>query len=359
MSNELKYTILGMMSGTSLDGLDLSLCQFNYKNCKWDYKILESKTIAYSIQEKDWLQSLEKGSKAELNSGDISFGKYLGEKAKEFITTSSFNPPDAIASHGHTIFHKPEVGITFQAGRGNEIANATGIKTICDFRQKDVSLGGQGAPLVPIGDLLLFNDSKCCLNLGGFANVSVKSGNGITAFDICPVNYVLNFLSKKEGFDFDESGDMSRSGIIDRELLNQLNEISFYQSQPPKSLSREWVEEIIYPILKKNNSSTIDQMSTFTEHIAFQISRNLVPNEKTLVTGGGAYNTFLIELISDKTSNEILIGSAELIEFKEAMIFAFLGALYLSRQNNCLASVTGAKRDSIGGIQLYPNQLIK
>ena len=133
MSNELKYTILGMMSGTSLDGLDLSLCQFNYKNCKWDYKILESKTIAYSIQEKDWLQSLEKGSKAELNSGDISFGKYLGEKAKEFITTSSFNPPDAIASHGHTIFHKPEVGITFQAGRGNEIANATGIKTICDF----------------------------------------------------------------------------------------------------------------------------------------------------------------------------------------------------------------------------------
>lgn len=343
-----------MMSGTSLDGLDLSLCQFRYINEQWNYKILESNTINYSLAEKSVLKSLENKKDDELNRGHILFGKYLGEKAKEFIENSNFQKPDAIASHGHTIFHKPDEGITFQAGDGKEIARITKLPVICDFRQMDVSLGGQGAPLVPIGDLLLFNDSNCCLNLGGFANVSIKNENEITAFDICPVNYVLNYLSQKEGFEYDESGELSRSGQIAPDLLTSLNKISFYTTPPPKSLSREWVEEIIFPILKQDNRSNKDQMRTFTEHISIQISKNLTPYKETLVTGGGAFNTFLIELIQAKTSSQIKIGSKELIEFKEAMIFAFLGALNLAQQNNCLASVTGAKRDSIGGVLFNP-----
>ena len=354
MSNKLKYTILGMMSGTSLDGLYLSLCQFECENSDWTYKILESKTIAYSNTEKKWLKSLEGCNRNRLQEEHVAFGKFLGTQAKKFIENSIFPPPECIASHGHTIFHKPELGITFQAGDGQEIADITKIKTISDFRQKDISLGGQGAPLVPIGDLHLFKNYKSCLNLGGFANISIKNQNGITAFDICPINYVLNKLAQKEGIEFDESGNLSRSGELDFELLDKLNSLAFYKTSPPKSLGREWVENNIEPLLDSTTISNRDKMRTFSEHIAVQISEILPSNTTTLVTGGGAYNTYILELIIKKTSGKIKIGSQQLIEFKEAMLFAFLAALYLTRQNNCLASVTGAKRDSIGGVMYNP-----
>ncbi|MBD79319.1 MAG: anhydro-N-acetylmuramic acid kinase [Crocinitomicaceae bacterium] len=352
-SNELKYTLLGIMSGTSLDGLDMSLCQFDYTNSIWTYKILKSKTIEYEPSFKEKLKRLESCSGNDLWNGHIELGQHFGRLAADFIGSYPIKP-QAIASHGHTLFHKPNLGYTFQAGHGQEIANATQFNTICDFRQKDISLGGQGAPLVPIGDLLLFTEYEACLNLGGFANISLKNNSGIVAFDICPVNYVLNSLTQKLGLEYDESGNLARSGTIDQELLAILDTLPYYQKPLPKSLGREWVEQNIFPALNSWSGSLEDKLRTFTEHIANQIVVNLPNKGKTLVSGGGSFNSYLIQLISDKTTNSIELANEELINFKEAMIFAFLGALYLSGQNNCLSSVTGATKDSIGGILFTP-----
>ena len=344
MNNQ--YHIIGLMSGTSLDGVDLVKCLFQ-KDKKWTYSVENSKTIPYSNFWKEKLSTLHLKNKNEIEKCNLEFGEYLATITLQFIEENNLKCK-YISSHGHTIFHDPENNFTLQIGDGKTIANCTNITTINNFRELDMSLGGQGSPLVPIGDLLLFTAYKYCLNLGGFANISIKENDKIIAFDICPVNIVLNKLSNQFGKEFDFSGEISQSGSLKSDLLEELNNLDYYKSSSPKSLGREWVEEIIFPILSKYNCSKEDKMNTFCEHISIQIG-TFLNNESVLITGGGTFNNYLIDRIKFYSNSELIIPNSEIVNFKEAIIFAFLGILKLRNQTNCLSSVTGAKRDCSGG----------
>jgi len=343
MPEKIKYTVLGVMSGTSLDGIDLAICTFT-KNQEWEYKIEKSNTLKYPISWKAKLETLHSQNKATIKQIDIQFGQYIGKIINVFLEGEQI---DFIASHGHTIFHQPEKNYTLQIGCGKTISQSTKTTTVNDFRSLDVSLNGQGAPLVPIGDLFLFSEYKYCVNLGGFANLSIKKNEEIIAFDICPANIVLNDICKELGIEYDYNGDISREGKIVPTLLRQLNQLDFYIKKAPKSLGREWVEEYVFPILKNNN--TQDLLCTFCEHIAIQIGKLLV-DELALFTGGGVFNCFLMERIRFHSKAKILIPNKELIEFKESLIFAFLGVLRIRNEINCLQSVTGADIDNCGGL---------
>jgi len=343
MSEKIKYAVLGIMSGTSLDGIDLAICTFT-KNQEWEYKIEKSNTIKYPFSWKSKLATVHTQNKAIVEQTNIQFGQYIGETVNTFLKREKV---DFIASHGHTIFHQPENNYTLQIGCGKTISQVTEITTINDFRTLDILLNGQGAPLVPIGDLLLFPKHKYCINLGGFANISIKKNGGIIAFDICPANIVLNDICKELEIEYDSNGDISREGEIIPTLLEQLNQLDFYIKKAPKSLGREWVEENVFPILKNNDSK--DLLCTFCEHIAIQIGKFLA-DESALFTGGGVFNSFLMDRITFHSKAKILVPNKELIEFKESLIFAFLGVLRLRNEVNCLQSVTGANRDNCGGV---------
>ena len=345
-----RYLVIGLMSGTSLDGLDIALCEFRYQDNKWSFEIQETETRNYSDYWLGKLTNIHNADAEELTRLHFEYGHFLGEQVNSFIKRIG-QKPGFIASHGHTIFHQPEKKYTLQIGDGNAIAAKTGLPVVFDFRSIDVALGGQGAPLVPIGDRLLFPNYGSCINLGGIANISYESNKQRIAFDICPVNQVLNSLSTELGKAFDNKGEMASEGNLDHELLQGLNNLGYYKSTPPKSLGKEWVDENIFPLLDSFSIPLKDKLRTFTEHIALQIGDIVNKNAgKTLVTGGGAYNSFLIERIKANTSSEIVIPNDELIEFKEAMIFAFLGVLRIRDEINCLSSVTGASRDSCAGV---------
>ena len=344
-----KIKAVGLMSGTSLDGLDLVAVEFWQTDIKWEFEIISTKTISYSS---DWTNKLSNSptlSGEKLIELHTKYGRFLGKETKRFIEETGFQP-DLVSSHGHTVFHQPDLGFTFQIGNGADIAAITGITTVSDFRTGDVALGGQGAPLVPIGDKMLFSDYKYCLNLGGFANISFEENNRRVAFDICPVNFILNNFAEKQGLQFDKNGELGRKGKIETELLEKLNQIGFYQNQPPKSLGREWVEQVFMPVLNNFEIPENDKLRTVYEHIALQITNVITEQGKMLVTGGGAFNSFLIERIKSYTNAEIIIPSNEIVNFKEALIFAFLGVLKINGQNNCLSSVTGAKHDHSSGV---------
>ena len=343
MSNNIKYRVLGVMSGTSLDGIDLAICTFIKKE-NWEFKIEKSDTFKYSKLWKSTLVNLHTLNKELIEETNIKYGAFLGEKINTFLGNEKV---DFIASHGHTIFHQPENNYTLQIGDGKTIAKTTGITTINDFRSLDVLLNGQGAPLVPIGDLHLFPDYKYCINLGGFANISIKNEGGITAFDICPANIIMNEVCKNLAKEYDNNGDIAKKGKLIPELLQNLNQLSFYKEIPPKSLSREWVEKFINPLIQ--NQKHEDTLHTFCEHIAFQIGKHL-ENETAIFTGGGVLNLYLMERIKHYSSSEIIIPNHTIINFKEALLFGFLGVLRLRNEINCLKSVTGANRDNCGGI---------
>ncbi len=344
------WTVLGIMSGTSLDGVDLACCRFSEDHGKWEYSIQEAVTIPYKADWAERLRNVENASAFEYVRTDIGFGHYLGQLAGNFIAEHSLRP-DLIASHGHTVFHRPEQQITSQIGQGAAIAAETGFPVACDFRTTDVALNGQGAPLVPIGDRLLFSAFDYCLNLGGFANISYEMNGNRIAFDVCPVNIVMNYFSAKAGLPYDKGGALAQSGIICPELLTGLNSLPYYSLAPPKSLGKEWVLKNVLPFMTSFDISEADQLSTFCSHISDQVS-GVIENDygkRMLVTGGGAWNSFLISEIQKKTKTEICIPDEMTVNFKEALIFAFLGVLRLTNRLNCLASVTGADKDSIGG----------
>ena len=343
-----RITALGIMSGTSLDGLDFALAEFGKNGEKWNFRLLSTETISYNLTWKKKLINAAKLSGIKLTKLNLEYGKHIGEQASGFLNKSKIRP-EIIASHGHTVFHQPELGFTLQIGSGYEIAVQTGITTISDFRSMDVALGGQGAPLVPVGDKLLFSDYEYCLNLGGFSNVSFDEKKKRIAFDICPVNIILNDFAEKQGLPYDINGDLGRKGKINTQLLNDLNALPYYQQKPPKSLGREWLENEFGTVLEKYNINDFDKLRTIYEHIAIQTGK-IGENGKLLVTGGGAFNTFLMQRIKANSSLEIILPNKQLIAFKEALIFAFLGVLKYLGEINCWASVTGAKRDSSGGI---------
>ena len=344
---------IGLMSGTSLDGVDLVCVSFNNDNYS-EFKIIHAQTIPYANNWKHLLQNAIFSNKDDLHQLDKTFGEYLGNITNDFITKYKIDTIDFIASHGHTVFHQPEKGYTLQIGAGKEISKNTNLKVICDFRTQDVKLGGQGAPLVPIGDELLFSEYDYCLNLGGFANVSFKKENQRIAYDICPVNIVLNHYVKKIGLEFDDSGKIASAGAINSVLLAKLNQLEFYQKNPPKSLGLEWVQKKIFPIIDELETDVSVILTTFVEHVATQISNSIKPGTSVLSTGGGAYHTFLMDRIQELLHTEITLPSPKLIDFKEALIFAFLGVLRLNSQVNCLKSVTGASKNHSSGELFYP-----
>lgn len=340
------------MSGTSLDGVDLAHIKFEINNNnKWSYEIYESDTISYSSEIISKLKNGINFTQVELSDLNIEYTNLLGNIISQFITKNNISNLDAVCSHGHTILHQPQNGFTLQIGNLPEIAKITNQKVVCDFRVQDVKLGGQGAPLVPIGDKILFSEYDYCLNLGGFSNISFEENNQRIAFDISPVNTVLNFYANTFGLEYDDKGKISESGNLNSELFDQLNQLEFYSKSFPKSLGFEFVKETVLPILESYAISTEDKMRTFTEHIAFQIGKILQSKSgKLLVSGGGVYNDFLIERMKVHLPTiEIIIPDEKTIKFKEALIFALLGVLKLRNEINVLASVTGAKHNHCSG----------
>ncbi|QQX77204.1 MULTISPECIES: anhydro-N-acetylmuramic acid kinase [Aequorivita] len=344
-----KYHIIGVMSGTSLDGIDLAEILFDYSNGKWNFNILSAETVPYSSFWKDELREAINYSEEKLDRLDFKYTEKLSEEILKFIRKHNILEIDAVCSHGHTVLHQPEKGFTYQIGNLPRISKLLGQTVVCDFRMQDVELGGQGAPLVPIGDKLLFSEYDYCLNLGGFANCSFEKDGQRMAFDICPVNIVLNKYAEKLGKDFDEDGKLAASGNLDEGLLQKLNALTFYTEKPPKSLGLEWVREYIFPLLEASEISSEAILRTFTEHIAVQLANHFSEKASVLITGGGAYNSFLIDRLKNIASVEVVIPSTEILEYKEALIFGLLGVLKLRNEVNCLASVTGAKKDHSSG----------
>ena len=345
------YNVIGVMSGTSLDGVDLAHIKFHLENKKWTFEILESKTISYS---QSWINELKLAvdySETKLENLNKEYTKLLASIISTFIKNHKIESLDALCSHGHTILHQPENGLTLQIGNLPEISSLTQQTVICDFRVQDVKLGGQGAPLVPIGDRILFSEYDYCMNLGGFSNVSFEQNEERIAFDISPVNTVLNFYANQLGLNYDDKGKISRTGKVNENLLNKLNSLDFYEQKFPKSLGFEFVKGTVLPLIEKYEIPIEDKLRTFTEHIAFQTALAL-PRKKgrMLITGGGVYNDFLLERIQTHLPEmKIIIPSSEILEFKEALIFALLGILKLRSEINVLSSVTGAKKDHSSG----------
>lgn len=356
--NKNTFYVIGVMSGTSLDGIDIAYIEFKTNN-SCSFKIIHAETVLYTNEWKSKLSNAIALNDEALCKLDTSYTEFLADTISGFIDKYKITNLDMICSHGHTVHHRPESNYTFQIGNKETLATMLKKTVICDFRVQDVALGGQGAPLVPIGDRLLFSDYDYCINLGGFANVSTEINNQRIAYDICPVNIVLNHYVERLGFSYDDKGAIALKGKVVSALLNDLNNLDFYNANPPKSLGIEWVNEKIFPVIDNYNISIEDILCTFVEHVAIQISKQLkLSNSKALITGGGAYNDFLMSRLRANNNSEIIIPDKLLIEFKEALIFGLLGVLKFKNEINVLASVTGASKDhSSGMVYSYDNKI--
>ncbi|MCX7745102.1 MAG: anhydro-N-acetylmuramic acid kinase [Flavobacteriales bacterium] len=344
------YKVLGLMSGTSLDGLDMAYAEFFMEDGKWKMQHIVAETLPYTDDFKKWLIHTMHCNATELIERHIKYGKFLGNAVLKFIQKHQLLP-DLVASHGHTIFHQPEQGFSFQLGHGSGIKAITGMDTVWDFRTMDVLLGGQGAPLVPIGDRLLFGNYDACLNLGGISNISFEYQDERIAFDISPFNIVFNQLCQPLGISFDSGGQHASTGKLNKKLLEALNQLEFYNKKPPRSLSKEWIDKHVFPLFKKYPDTTENHLHTFAKHAALQISDilNKYHIKNVLTTGGGTYNKFFIEELKKLSLAQIIIPDDTTIQFKEALIFGLLGVLRIRNEINTLASVTGAGSDSSGG----------
>ncbi len=349
--------VIGIMSGTSLDGVDLAYCHFKQLDSKWLYDVIEAETVKYPDNLSLKLSQAMTMTALDLAFLDNELGRFIAQSVNIFMVDFK-DDVELISSHGHTVFHQPGLGLTTQIGNGNIIAALTGKDTVFDLRTMDVALGGQGAPLVPIGDELLFGPYDICLNLGGISNLSYRHNGQRKAFDISPCNIALNYLAQQLGHSYDANGNIAKQGQINHTLLQKLNQLEYYQRQDHKSLGREWIDRHFLPLLPQSGISIEDQLRTVCEHIAEQIARvcNATKGKSLLITGGGAHNHFLIELIRQKFQGEVIIPDRVTIDFKEAIIFAFLGVLRANGINNCLASVTGAQHDACGGILALGNK---
>ena len=340
--------IIGLMSGTSVDGLDICYVSFD-NNDPSKYEIIDCETIDYDDNLKTKLKNVIEMDNDQIKQIDKEFGEFIGLNVLKFIKKNTLYKADLISSHGHTVFHEPKFNKTLQIGNGEIINKVTKIKTVNNFREQDIQLGGQGAPLVPIGDKLLFDDYKYCLNLGGFTNISVKDSRTIFAYDICPLNTVLNHYANKLGYECDLGGKLSKKGVINIDLFNELNDLDYYKKSYPKSLGLEFVIENIFPITEKYKIKEVDILATYIEHASFQIKRNIDNGSKVLLTGGGTFNNNLIKTLNHDSKINFIVPDKTIINYKESLIFALLGYLKINGKVNCLRSVTGASNDHSSG----------
>jgi anhydro-N-acetylmuramic acid kinase len=356
------YRVMGLMSGSSLDGLDIAFVEFHENSGTWQYEIKAAECYPYT---EEWVKKL-KGA-ISLNALDYQllhteYGHYIGEQVNQFINAHQLQyKVQLIASHGHTTFHVPSKKMTGQLGDGAAIAAVTGINVVSDLRAMDMALGGQGAPIVPIGEKLLLGNYTFFLNLGGIANISYNNPEKYIAFDICPANRVLNMLAHDLGTNYDEGGQGASAGALQPGLLEMLNKLDYYELPYPKSLANDFGTDVVYPLIK-GSGKTNDGLRTAVEHIAVQIKISVeellskyqpaATSLKMLVTGGGAHNTFLIERLREvlqELNVELIVPEKDIIDFKEAIVMGLIGLLRWREENNVLASVTGASRNSIGG----------
>lgn len=347
-----KYHVLGIMSGTSLDGLDIAECEFLKDSDTWRFSILNAETITFPDQIRHLLNEAVNLPSQELLKLDVDLGRWMGKQVAEFMQRHNSHV-EFIGSHGHTVFHQPENSLTLQIGNGNAIWQTTNIPVINDFRTADVIAGGQGAPLVPIGDKLLFSEYRACVNIGGIANISFDQDGKRHAYDICEANMVLNYLSHRLGKAYDEAGAIAKSGSVINKLLKELKSQKYYGDVAPKSLGFEWVQKTILPLLSEEEYPN-DLLRTLADHISSQIAESVnkvcSKLDHVLITGGGVHNDFLVEQVIDKCQARITIPKREMVDFKEAMIFAFLAVLRARNETNILSSVTGAKFDQSAGV---------
>ena len=358
MSNINSYQCVGLISGSSLDGLDMAHIQITIDptadNPIVSWSILKAKTISYPEELVKQLRTLPKGSALDLVQMDDRLGKIYGECVNDFVDNKK--EIDFISSHGHTIFHHPGLSST-QIGNAATIASTTGIQTIGHLRNMDTAYGGQGAPLAPMADLYLFSEYDICVNLGGIANISIKKDDGIVGFDVCGANQFLNYLAINLGQDYDDRGQIARSGYIDESLLVSLNGIPYCHQAIPKSLDNEQVQKIYLPIIDKSSASTKDKLATMAEHIAIQLSRYSLPHHRTMhLAGGGGHNAFLVERIKAHCHSDlkVVVPDADIINFKEALLIAMCGALRLHELPNSLKTITGASKNTVNGVVFLP-----
>ena len=356
MSSPKIYRAIGLMSGSSLDGLDIAHCHFWQEEHKWQFEIMHVDCIAYDSSLAIQLRNADKTSGKELALLDIQLAEFWATHIQTFIQLHNLTDSiDFIASHGHTVFHEPNQGYSTQIGNANTLAAKTNLKVVADFRMADIAAGGQGAPLVPFGEKHLFAEYDVCINLGGIANITFNDSNPI-AYDVAVCNQVLNYLAQQVGKSYDRDGAIAAEGTVDEALLSTLNQVGFYNQQAPKSLSNQFVSKQILPILDASKLSTSSQLATYSVHIAQQLAKEIKnhPNDITsiniLLTGGGAYNQFIVRELAKALNTNIVLPNRAIIEYKEAAIMAFLGLMRTLDQPNCLASVTGAKQDVMGGI---------
>ena len=354
------YKVLGLMSGTSLDGLDLACCHFWQEGAAWAFKIKSARTVPYNASLRSQLNDAIGYNVTDLLELDHQFGDFLGEEAVNFIEEEDLEL-DFIASHGHTVHHRPDLGFTRQIGSGLQLAIRSGYKVVCDFRSRDIALGGQGAPLVPIGDQAFFSNYAFCLNLGGISNVSFELNGKRIAYDIGIANMLLNYICAKVDLEYDSGGKLARSGKLNAQLLYQLNTLDYYQKSIPKSTGYEWFKDEIIPIVEAGQLEVPDLLNTAVHHIAEQIAIQLKmyaseQRNTVIVTGGGAFNQYLMEILAEKLDPkvEVIIPSAELVSFKEALVFAYMGLMRILGEVNVLSSVTDASKDSCSGSIFEP-----
>jgi anhydro-N-acetylmuramic acid kinase len=352
------YRVIGLMSGSSLDGLDMACCEFTHKDGKWSFAIQQAECAAYDRTWTDRLRGAHELSGRDLWQLHADFGHFCGSAVKDFIARHRLADVTLVASHGHTVFHYPKQGFTTQIGDGAALAAGCGLPIVYDFRSTDVAKGGQGAPLVPMGDKLLFSDYAFLLNIGGIANLTAQ-GERTIAFDICSANQVLNHYAQQKGLEYDRDGALAAKGKLDQALFDKLNGLAFYNLPAPKSLGNEYSRDTVLPLIEQSGFSVEDKLHTFCAHIAHQIAlhiKKISPgaNDRLLATGGGALNGFLIQLLKEKSPVAIDVPDAKTVQYKEALVFALLGLLRWRNETNTLASVTGASGDSISGAIYLP-----
>ncbi|AWW30521.1 anhydro-N-acetylmuramic acid kinase [Echinicola strongylocentroti] len=353
------YKAIGLMSGTSGDGLDIAHCTFR-RTATWSFVIDKASTVPFPVDLGRRLGGSHLLSGEELALLDVDFGSWMGKCVRQFCQENKLTP-DLVASHGHTVFHQPHKGMTLQIGSGWTLSQESNCTVINDFRSLDVSLGGQGAPLAPVGDHFLFPAYDFCLNLGGISNVSMMHNGKRAAFDVSPFNLLLNELARKKGLPYDRGGKMASAGTVNTTFLNQLNSVGFYQKEGAKSLGREEMESVFLPLLNQQEDTIENLLATLITHYTEQISKVIhhhptIQTNKLLVTGGGAYNDYFIKQLQQRlgTMTEVVVPAPSIVEFKEAVIFAFLGVLKMNNEINTFGSVTGANRDSSGGVLYKP-----
>ncbi len=367
------YRIIGLMSGSSLDGLDVAYCRldtaweegvFRIKN----WELLQADTLPFSTEWQHRLRQLPSATAFEFCEANAAFGHYLGQLVNQFFDEKrlSASDVDLIASHGHTIFHEPKRGFTTQIGDGAALAAATGCQVACDFRTADVALGGQGAPLAPMADKLLFSGHDFYLNIGGIANITCHAPNDpngasrIVAFDVCGANQALNALAQLVGQHYDKDGHLAASGKLDPLLFNEINNQAFFAEQYPKSLSNQWVQQHLTSPCLQATSPIADRLHTVCQHVALQLERSIAQvlekegfakeSYSLLATGGGAFNGYLMRCIQEHLPCvQVVIPEENVVKFKEALLMALLGAMRLEAAPNCIASVTGARQNALGG----------